>query len=69
MPFKHDGQRRPVGLGKFDFILFGGADLHDALPLLDDEGRARGSVLHLPVGPRKYFLSVLHDLDLCRYEP
>ena len=31
MPFKHDGQRRPVGLGKFDFILFGGADLHDAL--------------------------------------
>ena len=39
-----------------------------ALALLDDEGRARGSVLHLPVGPGKNFLSVLHHLDLCSYE-
>ena len=64
MALEHDGQRRPVGLGKFDFILFGGADLHDALALLDHERRPGRSVLHLPVGPREDLLRMLHDLDL-----
>ena len=64
MALEHDGQRRPVRLRELDLVLLGGADLHDALALLDHKGRPGRRVLDLPVGPRKNFLRVLHDLDL-----
>ena len=64
MALEHDGQRRPVGLRKLDLVLLGGADLHNSFTFFHNEGRARGSVLDLPVGPREDLLRVLHHFDL-----
>ena len=64
MPFKYNGQRRTIRFGKFDLVLLRRPHLHDALPLLDDEGRPGRRVLDLAVGPREDLLRVLHDLHV-----
>ena len=64
MPLEHDWQRRPVALRELDFILFGGAHLHNSFTFFHNEGRPGRSVLDLAVGPRKNFLGMLHHFDL-----